>query len=243
MKLRVIYDEISFNSRNNRQIKVTKDQNHILLQTGKNEIGVLGSLASNVISFVSVIGKVPGDEIVAFESFTEDKVVCLSNNGYLSCFKLANENSEMITVKKINLLENEIICSLSSNSQFNKIAVTTLQGSKVVARVFEYDFIDNFFALKFDKSLDNLELAARDSLIDGVLTETILFEKQILRGDPVFAFSGGDSDSSKIAFYGVNELGIRPITSLDVTSYISLYKILNDRLWILTENGTLKLYQ
>ena len=152
-----------------------------------------------MVSCVSTIKKIPGDFVIDFTFFGDDKVIILSNNGYLSCFKLIHNICEILTVKRIYFHELERASSLVASPVFNKICVSTIisddrkllinssgqlgksgpsrpnkpvknnsesfkEGSVVQMTntstiklyFFEYDFIDNFFALKFDKSFRTL---------------------------------------------------------------------------------------
>lgn len=246
-KLKVVYDEIAFNSKVNCQVKRTKNETHILLQTDKNEIVLLGGVESKAVYFVSVLEKIPGDEVINFECFTEDKVICLSSNGYLSCYLLKNTQCEMITVKSLNLNSGEVSYSLTSNAKFNKICLGSLEKkedgkAEIKARVFEYDFVDNFFALKFDKSLGEL-MEAKETDLNFKLKETILFEKQILRGDPVLAFSIFNKNSSVVNFYVLEDDKLRDITNLEFENKVSKCLITQNKLWILQSNDSLNLYQ
>lgn len=242
----MIYDEIVFNNPKNNQIRATANENYILIQTAETEIIVLGSLESRIASFVSQLEKIPGNYVVDFDSFNEDKVVCLSENGYLSCYKLANECSSMTTVKNINLNEGEVACSISTNSKFNKICVGSLtsQNSKSYfsyIRVFEYDFIDNFFALKYDFKLDSVS-PIKDLKIK--LKESILFERQLLKGEPVFVVSTvKEKGDTEMDFYVLNDQNLKNLSRLTFSEEISQFMVVEKGLWVLKQNGSLNFFQ
>ena len=259
LKARVIFDDINYTAAPNRQFRVNSDQSYLFLLTKSNEISVLGGIEGEVVNCVSILKNIPGDKIIDFRTFGQDKVICLSKNGYLSCFKLIHNNSEMITVKKLYFEQNEMPNSLIASVNHNKICVSTLKldskqsspkkalperqepeeelFSLVNIHVFEYDFVDNFFAMKFDKPF-RIPKKYSDMSYD---IEMSLSSSCTHSNYPILFMILNKTKSDCLSFV-LAEFELKNFSSLKMKQRVSNFVFFGDSLWVLGKGGSVRVF-
>jgi hypothetical protein len=185
-KATVIFDDISYNAPENRQIAFSRDRKLLYCVTKRNEIAILYDFETDDAHLHAKLQNIPGDQILDFCEFGMETLLILSKDGYLSSYNIGKTPASMITVKKLYFNEGERPSCLVASDQHNKICVASLkpndnmilspkkpsksrppkqpgnsytkdgamvftQYSCLSIHVFEYDFGDNFFAMKFEK--------------------------------------------------------------------------------------------
>ena len=92
-KATVIYDDVSYTAPNNRQMKLSQDNQCLYLVTKRNEISVLTNLDSDDAKVQNQLKNIPGDEILDFCEFGHADLLALSKDGYLSCYDISSTPS------------------------------------------------------------------------------------------------------------------------------------------------------
>ena len=127
------------------------------------------------------------------KTFENDKILVLTKDGFLSCFSIykssiptisggrarEEQSDELLSVKRLNLEEGEVIGSLAVDSVLNTIIVVSVTNktakrgilldkcinrdnrdfsirdvAKITIYGFSFDFEDNYFAKKFQKNFE-----------------------------------------------------------------------------------------
>lgn len=87
--LNVIFDEIFYSALPNRQIRINRSENLVTVQTRERDLTVISGIENDQPCIVSKIKGVPGDLIIDFKPFDDVKVICLTKNGFLSCYDVS----------------------------------------------------------------------------------------------------------------------------------------------------------
>lgn len=252
--LSVIFDEVFYSSLPNRQMRFDSLSSSILaIQTRERDITILTGIEQNRPCTVSKIKGVPGDRIIDFKHFEDLKVVCISNNGFLSCYDISVPEARLLTVKRLFFTENEYPNSLEVNSKFNKICVASLKYEEKMASpqqrqtpnqkqfryncvnifILEYNFVENSFDSKFDKPFR----------IESDLNETnyaieMNMENSFDRFPILFMILNKDQ-SQTLAFL-IKDKKMSPVSSYNLKQMTSCYEIRDNELWVLGASGNVK---
>lgn len=87
--LSVIFDEIFHNSYSNRQFRIDESGTLVTIQSRQRDVVVVSGIEDDQPLIISKIKGVPGDIIIDFKYLDESKVVCLTKNGFLSCYDIS----------------------------------------------------------------------------------------------------------------------------------------------------------
>lgn len=116
----VIYDEIYYTSKQNRQIRISPCGKLIFVRTLKNEIVVLSRSERSPESHIVAckIQNIAGVEILDFLALNNSMLVCLSTDGVLTSIQLSPNSDSSYScringTKKLHLHKNEDPCSLA----------------------------------------------------------------------------------------------------------------------------------
>lgn len=250
--LAVIYDEIFYSALPNRQMRFDKLSSSVLaVQTRQRDITILTGLEQNRAVTVSKIKGAPGDRIIDFKHFEDLKVLCLSQNGFLSCYDISAPEARLLTVKRLFFNEMEFPNSLEVNSKYNKICIASMKTEEklgvdvginhkklfryncVNIYILEYNFVENSIESKFEKpfriesDLNETDYAIEMNMENYHETYPILF--MILNKE----------QSQTLAFL-IKERKLSPVSSYNLKQMSSSYQIVNNELWVLGENGNVK---
>lgn len=174
--LNVIFDEIFYSALPNRQMRINDSESLVTVQTRERDLTVISGIEDDHPCIVSKIKGVPGDMIIDFKPFDHMKVVCLTKNGFLSCYDVSQQEATLLSVKRMFFEDRESPNSLEVSTGSNKICVASLRfednimtkkspkkngadaGLQIMFKyncinvyILEYNFKENSFDEKFDK--------------------------------------------------------------------------------------------
>lgn len=224
----------------------------LAIQTRERDITILTGIENNRASTVSKIKGVPGDRIIDFKHFEDLKIVCISNNGFLSCYDISVPEARLLTVKRLFFKDQEFPNSLELNSKFNKICVATLKyevrdgpETEKVERfkrfkyncvniyIMEYNFLENSFESRFDKPFRiESDLNETDFAVEMNMENS--FERY-----PILFMILNKEQSQTLAFL-IKENKMSPVSSYNLKQMTSSYEIRNNELWVLGADGNVK---
>ena len=74
----------------------------------------------------SKIQNATGDLIIDFKFLSETKIICVTQNSFLSCYDISMQEAVLLTVKKLDMRVNESPNSLEVNKNWDTICVASL---------------------------------------------------------------------------------------------------------------------
>ena len=85
----ILYDDIFYSAGENRQLFHCEKSQKNFLVIKKNSVLVFADRClTQGIDPLRRIDNIPGDSIVAMKTFENDKILILTNDGFLSCFSI-----------------------------------------------------------------------------------------------------------------------------------------------------------
>jgi len=235
-------------------MKASISEETLILQIGRTDLLILREIDKDYPEIVCKIKGVPGDVIIDFFPIGNEKVVTLSEDGFLSCADFSQPlNPRIIGVKRLLFEDNEIPKSVIYSSKTMSFLIATfrlgggasadqkkdnltlVQPGIINIHILIFDIDKGKFGEVSDIPFEvNCGLCEKDCNVECIL-------RSDLSKDPILFLLIG-KESSEIFSMRLKNDTLKPFKNISLNNRAVGFVIEGHTLWVLEKRGVVKVY-